>query len=158
MDGFISYAHDDARLFRDFRTHLRAVERAFDIRFWADTSIHAGARWHDEIIRRVHSADVFILLISPDFLASDFIYDTELPAIQKREADAPDRVLVLPVILKPCYWQLVASQRQAVPLGDDGPRAIDEWCPKTTGHDRARHAIAEAIQSFYRLEPKRRMV
>lgn len=158
MDGFISYAHADNAMFRDFRTHLRSVERAFDIRFWADTSIHAGARWTDEVVRRLNAADIFILLVSPAFFDSDFIFDTELPAIQKRETDTPDRVLVLPVILKPCYWQLVMAQRQAVPLDDGAPRPIDEWRPKSTGHDRARQAIAEAIQSFYRLEPKRRMI
>lgn len=158
MDGFISYAHDDAPLFRVFRTHLRSIERAFDIEFWADTSIHAGARWNDEIIRRLNGAQVFILLVSPDFLASDFIYNTELPAIQEREASDPDKVLVLPVVLKPCYWQLVASSRQAVPLDDDGPRAIDEWRPKTRGHDKARDSIATAIQTFYNLQPRRWLI
>ncbi|MGE0225284.1 MAG: toll/interleukin-1 receptor domain-containing protein [Acetobacteraceae bacterium] len=157
MDGFISYAHHDHRLFGEFRTHLRSVERAFGIDFWADTSIHAGSRWDAEIQRRLGVAEVFLLLLSPTFLASDYIWNTELPAIQAREAATPT-VLILPVVLEPCYWQLVASKIQAVPLGEDGPKPIIDWKPQKRGHDRARMGIAGAIETFYGRPPVHRFV
>ena len=153
MNGFISYAHDDHRLFREFRTHVRSVERAFGIDFWADTRINAGYHWDDEIRRHIDAAEMFILLVSAAFLASDYIWNKELPAIRDRHT-ATSRALVLPVVLKPCYWQLVGSARQAVPTIDGSLRPIVEWHPQSNGHDQARVAIAETIQAFYGLAPK----
>jgi len=153
MEGFISYAHDDIRLFREFRKNLRSVERAFEIGFWADTSINAGYRWDDEIRRHIEAAEMFLLLVSPAFLASDYIWEKELPAIRTRRS-ATDRVLVLPVVLSPCYWQLVGSARQAVPTIDGSLKPIVEWHPQSRGHEQARAAIADTIEAFYGRPPK----
>jgi hypothetical protein len=152
MNGFISYSHDDHRLFREFQTHLRSVERGFGIDFWADRRISAGYHWDDEIRQRIEAAETFILLISAAFLASDYIWNQELPAIKSRRA-AAGRVLVLPVVLKPCYWQLVGSARQAVPTFDGTLKPIAEWHPQSNGHDQARVAIADSIQAFYGVPP-----
>lgn len=153
MHGFISYAHDDIRLFREFRTHLRSVERAFEIDFWADTRINAGYLWDAEIRKHIDAAELFILLVSAAFLASDYIWDNELPAIRTRR-EATERALVLPVVLRPCYWQLVGAARQAVPTWDGMLKPIVEWHPQSTGHDQARAAIAETIEAFYGRPPK----
>ena len=62
----------------------------------------AGDRWKDEIRRALRRARVVILLISADFLASDFIVDNELPPLlEKAESDG---TRVVPVILKPCRF------------------------------------------------------
>ena len=152
MNGFISYAHDDHRLFKTFRTHLRAVERAFGLTFWSDERINAGYHWNQEILKRIEAAEVFVLLTSPAFLASDYIYEKELPAIQARRAVC-DQVLVLPVVLDTCYWQLVGALWQAAPVENGSVRAIADWKPQRQGHDRARAAISDSIKTFYGRDP-----
>ena len=82
MKGFISYCHEDYRMFRDFRVHLKAIERAFKLDLWADSRIEAGYYWNDEIRDAIRSSDLFVLLTSPGFIASDYIYDKEIPAIR----------------------------------------------------------------------------
>ena len=146
MHGFISYAHEDLALFREFRKHLTPVERAFEIDFWADTRLQPGTVWRDEIGSRIDAAQIFVLLVSPAFLASDFIYKTELPAIQARRAADPD-VLVLPVVLMKCFWKMVAADRQAVPMRDGALRPVIDWRPRNDGFDAARAALGDAIET-----------
>ena len=153
MNGFISYAHDDYRMFRSVRTQMKSVERAFGIRFWSDQRINAGYVWDTEIRRHIDVADLFVLLVSPAFLASDYIWDQELPAIISRR-DSAKTVLVLPIVLTPCMWTLVAAHRQAVPTENGHLQPIADWKPQRNGYDAARGQIAAAIEAFYGRAPK----
>ncbi len=152
MRGFISYAHDDHRMFREFRGHLSAVELAFDIEFWADTSIQAGYRWDTTIQQAIDVAELFILLISPAFIASSFIYQHEIPAIRARHLATG--ALVLPVVLHRCFWAMVCGTLQAVPTQNGALEPIADWHPQRNGYDQARIQIADAIQRHYGLAPK----
>jgi hypothetical protein len=78
LKGFISYAHDDYAAFDAMRSHLRAVERAFKIDFWADKRISAGNYWSDKIADAIEAAQIHILMFSPAFIESDYIFDHEL--------------------------------------------------------------------------------
>ena len=112
--GFISYAHDDHELFEEFQKHLNAVELAFPrVAFQADPQIHGGQRWQDEILRMIGQAELFILLVTPSFLNSEFILTTELPAMRQRYQDVG--ALLLPVVLKQCMWQWICRDVQALP-------------------------------------------
>ncbi len=106
MNGFISYSHEDYRFFSELRTHLRAVERECSLHFWADNRIKAGYDWTVEIANAVNAADVCLLLVSPQFIASDYIYDKEIPAIQTRRSTG---ALVVPVVLRECSWEMLAG-------------------------------------------------
>lgn len=149
MNGFISYAHDDYGVFGRFKTHLRGVERAFDVRFWSDDRMNAGYHWDAAIRREIDAADVFVLLVSPAFIGSDYIYDKEIPAIRKKSVSA----LVLPVVLKRCFWPLVCGELQAAPTDRGHLKPIADWRPQANGFDRARQQIADAIQTYYGLPP-----
>src|SRR6266851_5631763 len=131
MNGFISYSHIDYQDFRAFKRHLRAVERAFDIDFWSDSRINAGYHWDAAIRREIDRAEVFVLLLSPGFIASDYIFDGELPAIMERKRLAA--TLVLPVVLQRCFWQMVCSALQAVPTVDGQPKPAADWRPRANG-------------------------
>jgi hypothetical protein len=146
MKGFISYAHTDHPAFREFRTHIRAIERAFLTEFWADTRIHPGAYWNKSIAKAIDDSDIIILLISPGFIASDYIYDHEIPAIKTRHHSG---ALVLPVVLKRCMWQLVANALQALPMHAGSIRPVVEWRPQSSGYDTAREQIGGAIKSYF---------
>ena len=99
---FISYSHKDKRYMQELRTHLAHFALAGSINFWDDTMIVPGSNWREEIEKALQSAKVVVLLISADYLASDFIANTELSLILA--AVKKEGVTILPVILRPCAF------------------------------------------------------
>ncbi len=100
---FISYSHADEEYLSRLKIHLRPIERQGLIEVWSDAKINAGENWRREIEKAIHEARVAILLISADFLASDFIQSNELPAILKK-AEEHQGLEIIPVILKPSLF------------------------------------------------------
>lgn len=78
---FVSYAHEDERWVTALMKHLKPYIRNKRIEAWYDAKIEAGQKWSDEIEKAMAEADAGILLVSPDFLDSDFIFDRELPVL-----------------------------------------------------------------------------
>ncbi len=78
---FISYSHKDEKLFKEFLVHLKPWQDQGIIHVWTDKLLQAGQEWHSEIQQGVASAAVAVLLISPDFMASDYIRDHEIPPL-----------------------------------------------------------------------------
>ncbi len=90
---FISYSHQDRAWLEKLRTHLRPLERQGNIKIWDDSAIEAGKKWEQEIQAALNSARVAVFLVSPSFIASDFIVKNEIPPLL--EAADRNRVKVL---------------------------------------------------------------
>jgi len=99
---FISYSHRDSAFLDRLMVHLKPLQRQGVLDPWVDTRLLAGERWKREIEKALKSARVAVLLISADFLASDFIIENELPPLL--HAAEEKGTLIIPVILKPCRF------------------------------------------------------
>lgn len=96
---FISYSHMDLAFLQRLQIHLKPLEKNSIIDLWDDTKIAAGTKWKHQIEEALQRARIAILLISADFLASDFIVENELPPILKNAEEKG--TTILPVIVKP---------------------------------------------------------
>lgn len=99
---FYSYSHKDESLRDQLETQLAILARKGLIEEWHDRKILAGRDWELEIDNNLNEADVVLLLISPDFIASDYCYGKELSkAIERHETN---QSIVIPIIVRPVEW------------------------------------------------------
>ena len=103
VDIFISYSHKDCKLRDGLETHLSGLKKEKIVRSWHDRKITAGKEWLGEINKHLESARLILLLISADFLASDYCYDNEMKRALKRHEERTARTI--PVLLRPADWR-----------------------------------------------------
>ena len=104
---FISYSHKDLIHLERLKIHMKPLEKQGLVELWDDTKIKVGDRWEKEIEMALHQAAIAILIISADFLASDFIIDNELPPLLAKAQ--LDGTRIVPVILSPCRFSRYAN-------------------------------------------------
>lgn len=122
---FISYSHKDETEKDQLLSHLGVLQKAGLINVWVDDRISGGADWEDEIRQAMGRAKVAILLVSANFLNSDFILGKEIPNLLERRRK--EGVTVFPVIAKACSWKKVSwltqmnvRPRDGTPVWADG--------------------------------------
>jgi WD40 repeat protein len=121
---FFCYAHEDERLLNKLKSHLSPLRRQRLIEIWHDRDISAGLKWEKEINKNLNEADIILLLISPDFMDSDYCYGKEMQRALERDQRGEARAI--PVILRPVYWQSVLGTLQALPR-DGQPIISTSW-------------------------------
>ncbi|MBD2562389.1 MULTISPECIES: toll/interleukin-1 receptor domain-containing protein [Nostoc] len=117
---FFSYSHKDEVLRDELATHLSMMKRQGVIEAWHDREITAGSEWANAIDDNLEVADIILLLVSANFLASDYCYDKEMARAMERHETREARVI--PIILKPSDWngapfgKLQALPKNAKPI------------------------------------------
>lgn len=126
VEVFCSYAHEDEEYRQQFETHLSALKRQGLISLWHDQQILPGSNWAHTIDKHLETASIIVLLISADFIASDYCYDVEMErALERHKAN---EARVIPIVVRPCEWQqLPLASLHALPT--DG-KPISTWTPR----------------------------
>lgn len=100
---FFSYSHKDEELRNELETHLALLKRQGVISSWHDRRISAGSDFTQTISSELESSQIILLLVSANFLASDYCYEKEMTRALDKHKDGS--AVVIPVILHPCDWQ-----------------------------------------------------
>jgi hypothetical protein len=99
----VSYSHKDAKHAERLRIHLSPFVRDKKVDYWIDNMIKPGSTWRDEIKQSFDCAKVAIVLVSANFLASEFIMENELPPLLIKAEQS--KVIILSVLLSPCAFK-----------------------------------------------------
>jgi parallel beta-helix repeat protein len=125
IEVLISYSHIDEALRNELEKHLSILKRQKLISTWYDRKIGAGEEWKGQIDDHLDSAQIILLLISADFLASDYCYDIEMKRAMERHESGEARVI--PIILRPVDWKGAPfGKLQALPTNAE-PIVSKKW-------------------------------
>jgi hypothetical protein len=146
LEVFVSYAHADQALKDELLKHLSPLKRRGLIKHWHDREIDAGSEWAAEIETNLGKADIILLLISPDFLHSEFCYEKELAQALERHRSGTCRVI--PVFLRACDWKgLPFGRLQGVP--DDAiPVVSSQWPSQDDAFMRVAQGIRRVAENW----------
>lgn len=123
VTAFISYSHADTKHLERLHKHMAQLLRDGVFETWTDHAIVPGSNLDNEVTTALRGSQVFIALVSPDYLASNYCYEKEFEAAQKLEAEG--RLHIVPVIVEPCDW-LSSPLKSRMALPKDG-KPIPEW-------------------------------
>lgn len=120
---FVSYSSKDEKYKKELKKHLRGLIDKGLIEYWDGRTILPGEYWEEEIKEKMEQADIILLLVSVDFMNSDYINDVELKRAIERHKDGT--VKIIPVILRPCDFESsFLNKYQALP---EGKKPIEKW-------------------------------
>ena len=124
MKTFVSYAHEDKRAHDQLKKHLANLRRDQSIEDWSDVEILPGQDFNDEIRKHLDLAELYLMLISPDFLDSS--YCTEIELEHALECHKSGNAVVVPIIIEYCDWMSIEALKniQALPTG---VKPISSW-------------------------------
>jgi hypothetical protein len=148
---FCAYSHEDEKLRDKLATHLSPLEREGLIELWFDRKIGAGKEWEKEIGVSLEGAGLILLLVSPDFIASDYCYGREIKRALERHLAGTARVI--PVILRPVDWQKTSiGKLQALPK--DG-KPVTQWANEDEALLNVAKGVREAVSEIAQPATKR---
>jgi hypothetical protein len=143
---FISYSHNDLPYLERLLVHLKPLERDGRLILWVDTLLRAGDKWEEEIEKALGRSNAAILLISADFLASDFISQNELPPLLIKAQEMGTRII--PLILKPCRFARDKSLKPFQAINDPArPLVLVEEGEQEAVYDKVAAEIEKLFNS-----------
>jgi internalin A len=147
---YCSYSHRDERLHSQLESHLKLLQHRGVISSWHDRLIEAGQEWKNLISNNLEKADIILLLVSPDFIASDYCWDIEMTRALERHEMGEARVI--PVIMRNVDWSRTPfAKLQALPR--DG-KAVRLWSNRDSAWRNVVEGIEEAVAELKRSRRK----
>jgi hypothetical protein len=146
LEIFYSYAHvgADEELRNELEKHLSLLKRNGYIKSWHDRRIGAGDEWRSQIDAHARSAHIILLLISSDFVASDYCYDVEMALALERHAR--HEAIVIPIILRPTDWSGAPfAHLQALPRD---AKAVTTWSNRDEAFTNIAQGIRDVVTRF----------
>ena len=140
MKAFISYSHQDEQYLDLLHRHLVQLKRDGLINTWTDQDILAGQELNDTIISALEDSQLFLALISPDYINSNYCYEKEFEIAQKMQKQ--NKITIIPIVLEPCDW-LSTPFKEYKGLPKDG-KPVSDWSNKNT-------AMLDVIQNIRNL-------
>ena len=138
----VSCAPEDEGLREELAMQLSLLERQGYVSSWSDRKITTGCEWKGQIDERLESSQIILLLVSPDFIASDYCFDVELKRALERHKRSEARVI--PIILRHVNWREAPFARlQALPING---RPVTDFPVR----DKAFTQIADGIRGAVR--------
>jgi internalin A len=135
---FISYAHKDERFRLALEPHLKLLQRQRLIATWHDRLIKPGTQWKDVIDANLEHANLILLLVSADFMHSDYCWEVEMKRALERHIKK--EAVVIPIIIRDVSWSKAPfAELQALP---DKAKSVDKWKNK----DSAWRNVADGIE------------
>jgi hypothetical protein len=149
IEVFFSYSHRDEELRDELEKHLSILKREGMISSWHDRQIPAGSEWAGEIDEHLNTAQIILLLISADFLASDYCYSIEMKRALERHNAGEARVI--PIILRPVDWQgSLFGKLQALPKNAE---PVTSWANRDEAFTDVARGIRRAVGSLKKQTP-----
>lgn len=149
---FFSYSFKDHSFLEELKKHLIPLQREGLINeIWYDRNISAGKEREKEIDEHLSSSHVILLLVSPDFIASEYCYGKEV--IKAIERHDQGEAIVIPVILRPSSWEntlfgkLQPLPRNRKPINDPS------WKTRDKAYVEVAEGIRDAIQELSQKHP-----
>ncbi|MCA9085479.1 MAG: toll/interleukin-1 receptor domain-containing protein [Planctomycetaceae bacterium] len=138
---FVSYCHADEAVVNRLKKILTPLQRKEEIDLWYDRELIPGSNLDNAIAEQCRTSDVFLFVLSEDFLASDYCTSVELRLALERAGDG--HAAVVGIVARPCVWtQEFPSELLALPTD---ARPITAWRPQ----DSAWVTITEGLQQLF---------
>ena len=149
VEAFISYTHKDDALRERLTISLKMLERQGRISTWHDRRIAAGSEWKEAIDTHLETSALILLLISPDFIASDYCFDIEMQRAVKRHDNG--EAIVIPIILRPADWKgSPFAKLQALPR--DG-KPVSTYADRDVAYQEVTTGIRSLLDERFPLSP-----
>lgn len=146
---FVSYSHTDEKYKDQLLKHLAPLKHQLGFDIWDDGKLIPGQSWNTEIKSKLNNADIILLLVSSDAIASDYITNHEISIALERH----DRceTIVIPVILRPCNWQILKiAENQALPKN---AKPISKWSNRDDAYLNIVTGISNVISIKHEIKP-----
>jgi 7-cyano-7-deazaguanine synthase in queuosine biosynthesis len=143
---FISYSHKDLDIIEELKPFLNVLARDYNIEYWYDKMIPSGANSNDTIKKHLKKSKVALLLVSQDFLASDFIHYEELPNLVEAANNEGAKYFWLPI--RPCNWQSTVIEKFQAAAGTDPKFPLSKM--DKSGREEIYVKLSDEIKNVFR--------
>jgi hypothetical protein len=144
IEIFISYSHEDNNLRIRLLKHLRILKRNGIVNVWHDRNIDAGDDWKKVINQHLESAHIILLLVSVNFIDSDYCYEKEM--VRALERNNRGEAQVIPIILSPVNWKDTPfSKLQVLP---ENAKPVTKWKHRDEAFANIANSIQKVAEDF----------